>query len=320
MATARLTTRTVMGIATETTQGTAATLGATDFMYVKDLVIDPDVSQIERDYYRSTIGQLQSIPGETMYKVAFKTELKGSGSAGTGYAPMVATLLASGMTVSTSTATGTPVTVAPTSSATGTGFFGPGKSATVEAYFDGVKHSIVGVMGSWKLSLNTNQLAMLDFAGMGVYADPTDAAFPTQTYNTTTPAKLVSSAFACQSLNAVITKLDIDYNATVTKRVDSRAATGLQGFLITKRAPNGSFDPEMELVATHAFFSKLGTGTTGTLSCTLGATAGNIVTIAGPKVQYTAIKYADRDGLRTLDANLKFCESSGDDELTIVFT
>lgn len=320
MSTARLTTRTVMGIATETSQGTAATLGPTDFMYVKDLVIDPDVSQIERDYYRSTIGQLNSIPGETMYKVGYKTELKGSGTAGTGYSPLIATLLACGMSVSTSTATGTPVIVVPTSTASGTGFFGPGKSATVEGYFDGVKHSIVGVMGSWKLSLNTNQLAMLEFAGMGVYADPSDAAFPTQTYNTTNPSKLVSSAFSVQSLNAVITKLDIDYNATVTKRVDSRAATGLQGFLITKRAPNGSFDPEMELVATHAFFSKLGTGATGTLSCALGATAGNIVTIAGAKVQYTGMKYADREGLRTIDASLKFCESAGDDEITLTFT
>jgi hypothetical protein len=441
MSTAKITSKTVMGIKTETSQSTPIALSASDFMLASDLTIDPDVSPIERDHYRSTIGSLASIPGETTYKVGFKTELKGSGTPGTEYAPLVAALLACGMesTVHAGVeaigaavadpdnkgvspapliAIGTPaysaksgiveitllsttltspegaifqgifypgdgsaalegdatisdtafsavaftagltkltltvndpdaggvglpvstwqvgdrwtfvytsasqvdVVLLPTSEATSSSYYGPGKSATINAFFDGVKHVIAGVMGTAKISLTTSGLAILEFSGMGIYADPTDASFPSQSYNATLPAKLVSSSFSMQSLAATISKLDFDLGVTVAKRVDSKAATGILGFVVTKRAVKGSFDPELESVATHAFFNKLAQGTQGALTVTLGATAGNIVIITAPKAQYSGMKYGDRNGLRILQGEFRLNESSGNDEISIAFT
>jgi len=52
----------------------------------------------------------------------------------------------------------------------------------------------------------------------------------------------------------------------------------------------------------------------------VGQTAGNIITISGSKMQYGQVKSGDRNGVATLDTNLLFNRSSGDDEVTIVFT
>lgn len=310
--------RTVIGIKTETTQGSAATLTATDFILAEDVDITPAVDLIERNYYRSSFSPLASISGKRNFDITFKTELKGSGTAGTAYAPLGAGLIASGMVQTVST--GTSVTYAPTSAASGTGFYGAGNSATIEIFMDGVKHIAAGCLGSWKLSGEAAKIGMVEFTFKGVYATPADVAFPTQTYNSTLPPILVSSALSVQSLSAICSKFELDYAAEVSERVDTRSSTGLLGFLITGRNPSGSFDPEFESVATHDFFTKLLTNTEGAFTIAFGGTAGNIVTIAGSKAQYNPFKYGDRNGIRTLDVPLRFNQSSGDDELTIVMT
>src|SRR3990172_5407481 len=80
--------RTVIGIKSETTQNTAIALGATDYIRAEDVSIEPVPENLVRNYYRSTLGPLLTVPGRMYYKVGLKTELKGGGAAGTPYAPL----------------------------------------------------------------------------------------------------------------------------------------------------------------------------------------------------------------------------------------
>ena len=441
MSTPLMTNRRMVLLKTETAQSSAVSPGATDATYVRDLVVTPTIAQEKRDFYRSTIGRLPSIPGESLYDVAFKMELHGSGTPGTAYTPLDAILQASGfvptvhsgveaigaavassanlgvspapvitigtpafssksgkirLTLTAKTITnpedatfeaifypndgtaaivgtaqvtdsdftanafsgglsslalttgdpdangvGDPVSTwqigdvwtfvytsadqvdvqyVPSSAAISSSFFGPGKSMTMNAYFDGTKRIIAGIMGSLKTSIEVNKITVLEFKGMGIYAGPTDVAFPSASYNPTLPAICVSSAFTMQSLAAIISKLDLEFGNKLSKRVDTRAATGLLGFHITGREPVGSFDPEYQLVATHDFIARLKAGTEGAMSVKVGQTAGNICTITGPKAQYLDFKDAEREGKHIGEIGLAFNEDAGNDELVYTFT
>lgn len=314
--TPKLVRKTVIGVKIETTQGTAATVGATDFMLAEDVQITPSVEMLERNYYRDSLDTIASVAGKRLYDISFKTELKGSGTAGTAYAPLGALIQACGFL---ETDGASDVTYAPTSAAV-TNFFGPGKSVTIEIYKDGIKHVAAGCLGNMKIAAEVNKYAYCEFSMKGVYAAPTDATAGTQTYLAQKPAVVVGATLSLAGLSAVASKLEIDCGNDVIERPDLSAATGLKGFMISGRKPVGSCDPEMETIAAHPFWANLLAGTEASTSIVIGATAGNIVTITLPKTQYTAAPYGDRNGILTFDLGLQFNRSTADDWCSIVFT
>lgn len=315
----KLTRKTVIGLKTETTQGTDATLStSTDYILAQDVELDFNITMLQRAYYRSSLSRLTSVAGRRSIGVKFKTELKGSGSAGTAYAPLGAAFQACGMTETVSA--GVSVTYAPTSAPASANYYGPGKSCTIEVYIDGLKHLITGCLGTWSLPAEAGNYGLVEFSFMGLYAAPTDSSNPSATYLSTLPQPFVSAALTLQTLAAVVSKLTVDFGVDVQERVDANSATSLLGFIIGGRDPKGTIDPEMTTVASHDFFGKLLASTEGVLTFKFGATAGNIVTFNMPKTQYMPPKYGDRNTIRTLDLPLAFNQSSGDDELTITMT
>jgi len=441
MSTMRHTARRVVLLKTESAQSTPVVPAATDAIYVRDLEITPAITQEERDYYRQTIGRLPSIPGESLFNVAFKTELVGSGTPGVAYAPLdamyqacaflpavhagaesvgaavpkpgnlgvspapVIEVVAPGfsaksgiieLTLINTTETnpedaifqavfypgdgspaltgqatvtdldftdnafdneltglqlttndpdgigvGDPVSTwqvgdrwtfvytsadqvdvqyKPTSVAASANYFGFGKSMTMNAYYDGTKRIVAGIMGSIKSIHEVNKIGMFEFKGMGIYAGPADVAFPAQTYNATMPEILISSGLTVQGFQMVATKAEFDIGNTVSKRLDTRAATGILGFHIPKREPVGSLDPEYELVATHDYIGRLRAGTLGALTMQHGQVAGNKCTITAPKLQYMDFKDTDREGGHACDIGFAMREDAGDDELVYTFT
>jgi hypothetical protein len=314
----KLVRKTVIGVKTETTQGTPATLAATDFMLAEDVQLKPSVEMLDRNYYRSSLSPIASIAGKRLYDLTFKTEIKGSGTAGTIYAPLDACLQACGFT-STASA-GVSVTYALTSAAASANFYGPGKSATFEVYKDGIKHIIAGALGNLKGSVEVTKYGYAEFTMKGLYAAPTDASAPTQTYSSVKPAVVVSASLSLAGLSAIATKLDFDLGNEVVERPSLSATTGILGFLISGRKPKGSCDPEAETIATHPFWANLLASTEASSSIVIGATAGNIVTITMPKTQYTDAPYGDRSGILTFEVGLQFNQNAGDDEISIVMT
>lgn len=310
--------RTVIGIKSETTQNTAITLTPPDFIRAEDVTIEPVPENLVRNYYRSSIGPMVTVPGRMYYKIGLKTELKGGGAAGTPYAPLGAIFKAGGWLETINASTN--VIYAPTSVPTSANFFGAGIPATIEVFMDGVKHRAIGTMGKWKITFPGGKLPMVEFEGFGMYETPSDVAFPTQSYLSVNAVKVESLNVSLQSFSVIASQIEIDSGSEYVLRDDVRSADSIGGFLITGRKPTAKIDPEHELIASQAFINKLRVGTAGSFSFALIGGGGNIVSIVAPNAQYQGVKYGSRNGIRTVEAELLLAESSGDDELTITFT
>ncbi len=321
-----LTKKQIIGIKTEATQGTAIALTATDYFLASNADINPVVELLPRDYAHMTLGQLQAVVGQVYVEVKFQMHIKGSGTAGTIFAPLDAVLQAAGM--SSINSVGVSNTYAFTSNITGT-FFTLGKSATVEFYRDanatltGHKWILKGaVVTALKISVSkAGQLMTADVTMRGLYTAAAGAVGPaTVTYSTILPPVFQNAALTIDAFSAIASKFEIDFGIESATREDTSSPYGIKGFQVTGRKPKLVIDPEMPLVAIYDFFGKFVSGSQGALSAALGATAGNITTITAPKAQYSDIKYADRGGILTAEVTAQLNENTGDDELTIVQT
>ena len=312
--------KTALAVVVETTQGTPVAPTATDFMLVEEVDIKPlSIEMVERNAYSSGLGKRPAVPGKRFAEVTFKTEVKGSGTAGTAYTPLGALLQGCGMTETDGVS---DVTYTVTDSPASANFFGPGKSVTFNIFKDGRKHIIAGAVGSLKGSFEAGKMAMMEFVFRGVYAEPTDSAPGTQTFNDVVPPLVASTSFTLMGDgNRVAAKFDFDFQNEVSERVDLESAGGLKGFLITNRNPQGAIDPEIDALATFNELNKLTTTTEASSSIVLGATAGNIITVTFPKTQITNVAYGDRNGIVTADISLRFNRNTTQSDFcSIVFT
>ena len=67
--TPKLVRKTVVAVKTETAQGTAATIGATDFMLAEgDVALKPVVEMLNRDHYRASLDSIASVAGLRSYE------------------------------------------------------------------------------------------------------------------------------------------------------------------------------------------------------------------------------------------------------------
>ncbi|TAK57875.1 MAG: hypothetical protein EPO24_09410 [Bacteroidetes bacterium] len=312
--------KTVLAIATETTQGTAvdASATATNFLLAEDIKVKISADKNMRNAKRATLDQLAHVIGKRWIEITFKTEVKASGTAGTPYAPLGAALQACGFT-ETPTAS-TNVIYAPTSVAASANFYGPGKSCTIHTFYDSIKLVIAGCVGNMKLSGEGGKICYYEFTFRGLYAAPADASPGTQTPIAALPPVLQSATFTVHSFAAIISKFEIDCANVIAERPSINSAGSILGFMLTGRNPVGSIDPEMETLSTHDFVARMIAGTEGAMSLAIGATAGNITTLTLPKSQYVEADPGDRDGILTFQVPLKFNQSSGDDWLTITQT
>lgn len=308
-----LSNRAVVAAKIEAVEGTAESLAGTDANFV---VMEPkfeaDISLFERQNLDVSLSAFASITGTRQASLSFKVELRGSGTAGT--APALGKLLkACGM--GETIVAGTSVTYAPISTSI--------PSVTIALYRDGVKKQIRGARGSVKYSGKDGEPGMLEFTFQGVYDGVSDVSLLTGSgIETTLPPALLSAVFSVQGFAAKIASLSWDLNNTLVMRQDINSASGFLSCLLTKRAPKGTIDPEMELVATHDFYGRWIANTTGSLTYKHAGAAGNIITVTAPACQYVKVSEGSRDGLETvgLDFALVRSASTGNDELSVAFT
>jgi hypothetical protein len=315
----KLSNKTVIGIKTETTQNTAATLAATDFVLAGDVEINPVSEAIERDFKRFSLDTLPHLVGKRHYEVKFKMELKGSGTRGTAYAPLGAALQACAFIETVSEATS--VVYSRSSTPASANFFSLGKACTIEIYKDGHKHVIAGCIGNGKISApKAGEPAMLECDFKGLYLDPTDAAPPTQTYSAILPPQFASATISLLTVAHIISSFEVDFGNAVSMRDNAAMAYGVGGFMITKWDPKGGCDPEAVPLATDTIIKDYMDAVSGAFSVSFGATSGNIVALSMPCTQYTGAPYADKNGILIHKLGLVYRQSSGDDAITITLT
>jgi len=282
-------------------------------LQVYDVDLKAAGDAIQRNFIQSSLSQSQFIRGIRSVEISFKTELKGTGTRGA--LPTVGwegTLFrACGMKETVTE--GTSIVYSPIS----TDF----ESVTLYVYRDGIFHKIVGCMGTFKITGEVGKYLEIEWKFNGIYASPTDASASDEAWSQVKPVTIVGASFSIGAYAAICEKLEIDINNTIAARKSLNAASGLIGFQLTGRSPQGSFDPEVVTEATHGFWAKWESADALALSIgPIGSTSGNIIAIAAPKVQYKDLSYGDRDGVLTYQVPFALAMNAGDDELTITIT
>ena len=295
----------------ETTYGSDVTPAAGDDAI---LAINPEIKEIreviERNINVSTLTNKPAIEGKQSAELTFQVEIKGSGTAGT--APRLGALLQA-CSMDVANVGGTSDTYTPASSSQA--------SVTIYVYIDGRRHILTGARGTFKLTATAGAIGLLDFTFKGKYTAATATAIVSGTYDTPVPPTCKSAAFSYNSKTTLCSSLvEIDIANTLAQRDCMNSASGVNGFEVTGRKPIMTVDVESQIETSYAFRSDM-MSSPKEVSFVIGATAGNICTITVPKYNITNIEYGDAEGI-LLEKLTGECsiDSSGDDELSIVFT
>ncbi len=309
-----LTRKTVVLAKIETGYGTDPTpTPAANAILVSDVDVKATGEVVRRDFIKSSLSRLQFLRGIRQVELSFKTELKGSGTRGTlptcGWEGVL--FRACGM--SETVTAGTSLVYAPVS----TGF----ESAALYVYKDGTFHKLLGCRGSFKLNFEVGKHPVVEWKFNGLYASPADASPAAQTLSAVGPPIVMSAALSVGGYGPVAEKIEIDLNNTISERKSINAATGIVGFEITGREPQGSFDPEAVSEATHPFWGNWESAAATALTLgPIGTVPGNTIQVNAPKMQYKEVSYSDRKGLIAYTVPFDLAMNNGDDELTITIT
>lgn len=300
----------------EGTYNVDPTLTGTDAVLVEEPNWSHESARmIERNPVNTSLAPYQHIYGGSLKTVTFNVEIKGAGAA---YSASVRPEIdiffrACGLAATVVTTPGSEtVTYEPASAGH--------ESITIYYYQDGTRHILTGCRGNPSGTLEAGGRVMVAFTMTGHWSTVTDTALVTPTYATTVPPVFVDATFSTDGFAAIIGSLNFDLTNQVVTPPDVNAADGFSEIQIVGRDVNGSFDPEHELVATEDFLGGYTAGTTGVISTgDIGSVQYNQFSISFPVTYYREASPGDRDGIRTLDISFAAIESSGDDEISILF-
>jgi Phage tail tube protein len=263
----------------------------------------------------TSIAPLQSIYGGELREFTFTAEVKGSGTAGT--APELSPLFqACGLTETI--VASTSVTYAPDSSST------TQKSCTLYLYLDGSLVKVTGARGDVSFDVKTGGIVTAKFKMTGhISSSYSDVTLPSGTYNTTIPVAALNVQAEFGTYKPVLDMFSFGLNNKIEMPPSIGATDGYAEIVIMERDVKGSCDPELDSEATFNWFSSLSEGTTYSFTTgAIGATAGNIVTIAMPNLYIDKLAPKDRNGILCASVDFSAVETSGtpDSELSIEFT
>jgi len=201
-------------------------------------------------------------------------------------------------------------------------FYGPGKSVSVESFFDGHKHIMKGSLaGALAFSMESGKYTKMKFDLMGEYASITDVSMPTPTIVTVNPPVFESAKVGIIDWGgAVISKVDIDMGLKTSLRDDGQSANSIKGFIIGDRDPKGSAQFECETAATFDPNALAVAATQGVVGVRYGTVGGNLVHIVCQKGQIMEAPYVTREIFRDYNASLKFNQNAGNDSVILIFS
>jgi hypothetical protein len=288
---------------------------ASNALDASQITFDYQGDLLTRDILRGTLSQPQPIMGQKWAEITFTIELKGGGTKGAA-ARIGDALVACGLAETVSA--GSSVTYAPAD----TGFL----SCTLYFYEQQDSgncrlHKITGARGDVSLDLNSGKFGTAQFKFQGAYNAPTEVEAPgAPTYETTLPPIIESSTLTLNSVSTLIAQaVKIAMNNDVVKQDDLNSPSGLKGFLITGRKPDGTINPESVLAATYDFYGDWAAATARALSIVVGSASGNKITITAPKLVIEKLGAGDRTGIRTEEVQFALAVNSAHDEISIRF-
>jgi len=189
------------------------------------------------------------------------------------------------------------------------------ESITLVMYKDGVKHVMPGAFGTFEITATAGEFASVSWTFTGIWQAPVDEQMPTPNYERTLPSQVELARLRVGGFYAIVEEFTFDQANDIQIRPDVSSKEGYIGTRIVSRAPEGGINPEADLVANNDFWSHLANASRMPFQMRVGHQPGNTVWIVAPGVQYTGLTYADRNGILTYDAGLKFPAYNSNDEI-----
>ncbi len=284
-----------------------------------DVKVTPNIKMNKRNPAMATLSKLASVPGSQLATVSFRVEIKGAGVAySASVSPALAPYLRACGFAETIDDTGgqEKATYKPTSAKSSM------PALMIDVFEDGTVKRIYGARGNVRITGKAGEPIYAEFEFTGVWNGRVDGAMLTTSPESTIPPVFLSGNFSIASFAAVIQGFEINIGNAISAREDPNIAAGYREAIITDREPVGKFDPEDTTVAIHDWYGKWKAGTSGALNIgNVGSTQYNRFKITAPKVVYSQLADADREGVVTVDASFELAKNSdaGDDELVIEF-
>jgi hypothetical protein len=291
----------------EGTEGTdPAPTGAANAIFCSNYTVTPiGGGQIERATAFPTFGSMPSILVNKQVLINGVT-VEGAGAGAAGTAPAYGPLLRACGLSETITG-GVKVEYAPVSSAQ--------ESITAYADESGALHKLTGARGNVSWLFPKDDIAQLQFDFCGRWNAPAAVALPALTLSGFIDPVAVNKAntatFTMDGFPAVLENLTINLGNKIVPRDRPNAAT----IRLTDRMATGSVTFEDPGIGTKDFFAITSAQTLFVMQIIHGTVAGNIIQLDAPKVQMLSPTYVDIDGIRHIQAQLKFNRNAGDDEL-----
>lgn len=313
----RISEQRVLGAKIEATANSAESLSATNCQFwVHDPVINPDIALNELQ--GNGLSRPGAVTGARAGKATFKIPCYGGSASGS--IPTWATTFLPGCGLSNGTGSTTFSLVAPNTSNAAT--------LTIGLWNDGMRQQISGAQGNVRFTAaNSGSIVFAEFEFSGVYNAEADEANPSPTLPSVPPIIYEGATNTVTAFTPAVNEFTIDAGNTVYLLQDGNSgtgtnATGYRGAVITDRKPKWTATPELRLLATRDWMSKLTNSTTEAFALTIaGPGAGNNMAFAAPAARTIKAQVGDRSGVKTREVEMQFGRSAAEgDEYTIVFS
>ena len=193
------------------------------------------------------------------------------------------------------------------------------KSITLAMHKDGVLHTMPGSFGTFEVTAQAGNFAMIKWTFTGTYSGPVDDPNPAPIFETQLPSQVQNARLNMNLFDAVVEKFTFNQGNDIQIRPSVSASDGYVGVRIVSRKPEGGIDPEADLVANNDIWGQMSSAQRMPFGMRVGDQPGNTVWITAPCTQYSGLTYADRNGILVYDAGLRFARVNGDDEVSFYF-
>jgi hypothetical protein len=304
--------KSIFACETEATPGTAETLAAADAAYnVFNFDIQPTVTMTERPGQGGT-GNLASIPAGIMGTATFRTEMPYNGTD----IPNWASILFPACGVVGSSGVFKPLLEAPGANV---------KTLTIAKYMDGKRRQLRGCMGTFQFLWTTGELAYIDWTFTGIWDGETAQSMLTPTYPSVPPLRVAGGATTFASVAACMQSLTFNIGNVVTGlqcNNGSSNTSGFEYFMVSRRTPTITGDPQSKLIATQDRMNQMLTSVEAAFSVSIAAPSASAITLAAPRAQIVSNTEAEREGI-AIDQITWQCNQNGstqNDEFSITFS
>lgn len=260
----------------ETIYGTDPTLtGVANAILATNVKLSPMEGQdVARELERPSFGADGTLPSDLHSKLSFRVELEASGTAGTapGWAPLIR-------------ACGCAQTIAAGVSVTFNPISDNLESATIQFFYDGIRHRLRGARGNVKMMVEASGIPYLEFEFSGLFEPAIDLANPAPTLTAFRDPVVANATntpvFTIDGVAMVLRSFTFDSGA----QVEPRFLIGSESILITGRQEKIEARVEARAMATFNPYTRAQTAGRMPIVLQHGVTAGRRVTLNAPFAQ-----------------------------------